>query len=159
MSLATQPKTHVVRGPYSPKNRVSISQFGLSRTKQGHKAETDINTIMAKFQTTGMIDFVNKHEPQYGDASAVDFQTSMETVASATEMFADLPAKVRDRFNNNPQELLLFLDNPENKAEAVLLGLAKPEPQNTPATTNAGKERLRRASDEPEAKSSDTAKA
>ncbi len=113
---------------------------------------------MARFVKTGMIDFVNKHEPQYGDVTALDFQSSMERVATSREMFADLPAKVRDRFNNDPAELLQFLEDPRNKAEAVLLGLAKDDrkPNDSQADDKSAAP-SRRASDEPEAKSTATA--
>ncbi len=149
--------THTVRGAYSQKTAVRLNFTGHSRTKQSFKDETDINAIMARFQTTGMLEFVNKHEPQYGDVTAIDFQTSMQSVARARELFADLPSKVRDRFNNDPAELLEFLDNPDNREEAVLLGLAKRAPPissdpKVAAAAEAG-ERRRRASDEPEAKS------
>ena len=35
----------------------------------------------------------------------------------------DLPAKIRQRFNNNPAELIAFLQNSDNIEEAVELGL------------------------------------
>ncbi len=146
--------SHNVRSAYSQKDAVRLNFTGTSRTKQSFKEETDINSIMARFQTTGMLDFVQKHQPQYGDVTAIDFQTSMESVAKSREMFASLPSKVRDRFNNDPAELLEFLDNPENREEAVLLGLAKPakkEPEGKPEATSV--QRRRRDSDEPEAKS------
>lgn len=142
-----------IRSAYSPKTPVRLKNFGQTKTKQGHKAETDINTIMAKFQKTGMIDFVNKHEPQYGDVTAIDFQNSMESVAKAKEMFADLPSKVRDRFNNDPAELLDFLDDPDNREEAVLLGLVEPQKEPVPLTPPEIPASRRRASDEPKAPS------
>ncbi len=152
--------THLLRSSYSKKAPIRLNFIGPGRTKQSFQEETDINTIMARFVKTGMLEFVNKHNPQYGDVSNVDFQTSMETVAKSREMFADLPAKIRDRFNNDPAELLEFLDNPENKEEAVLLGLAKPAPkapekekEPTPPATKAEAKRRRRGSDEPTAKS------
>ncbi len=158
--------THTLRSAYSKKSPVRLILTGHSRTKQSFKDETDINTIMARFQKTGMLEFVNKHEPQYGDVTALDFQSSMERVATSREMFAELPSKVRDRFENDPAKLLEFLDNPENKAEAVLLGLAtdtrKPAENHTKRKTDKATEKVaapvRRASDEPLAKSKDVEK-
>lgn len=146
---------HVVRSAYSKKTPVTISNWGEGRTKQSHKDETDINSIMKRFEKTGMIEFINSHEPKYGDVTAMDYQTSMQNVAQANEMFADLPAKVRDRFDNDPAELLEFLDNPANREEAVLLGLVEPQKEPNPETPVPGKEKHRRASDEPQATSSD----
>ncbi len=114
---------HKVTTAYGPKQRVQIRFADQGRTKQSMRAECDINNIMQKFQKTGVIDFVNKHAPQYGDATGVDFQNSMEIVARANEMFADLPSSVRKRFNNDPQELLEFCENPGNRQEAIKLGL------------------------------------
>jgi len=84
---------------------------------------------MARFAKTGTIEFVNTQKPQFGDASGIEFQTAMQTVAKANEMFDALPSKIRERFNNNAQELLIFLETEENRTEAVFLGLLKePEP-------------------------------
>jgi len=57
--------------------------------------------------------------------------------------FMDLPAKIRQRFNNNPAELIAFLQSPSNVDEAVELGLmekiSKPEPKpEPPAPAEAG---------------------
>ncbi len=114
---------HTLRTAYGPKKAVKISFPEQGRTKQAMQSQCDINQIMAKFQKTGVIDFVNKHSPQFGDSTGIDFQTSMETVARANEMFADLPSSVRKRFNNDPQELLEFCEDGENRQEAIKLGL------------------------------------
>jgi len=37
--------------------------------------------------------------------------------------FAGLPAKLRKRFSNNPENMLRFLEDPKNAGEAVKLGL------------------------------------
>lgn len=114
---------HTVKTAYGPKQRVQINFPDQGRTKQAMQSQCDINQIMAKFQKTGVIDFVNKHAPQFGDSTGIDFQTSMETVIRAKEMFADLPSSVRKRFNNDPTELLDFCENVENRQEAIKLGL------------------------------------
>lgn len=114
---------HTVRSAYGHKTAVQITFPEQGRTKQAMQSQCDINQIMAKFQKTGVIDFVNKHSPQFGDSTGIDFQKSMETVAKANEMFADLPSSVRKRFNNDPQELLAFCEDAENRQEAIKLGL------------------------------------
>lgn len=114
---------HTVKTAYGQKQREQIMFADQGRTKQSMSAECDINNIMEKFQKTGVVDFVNKHAPQYGDATGVDFQNSMQIVTKANEMFADLPSTVRKRFNNNPAELLEFCENPDNRQEAIRLGL------------------------------------
>lgn len=98
----------------------------VSMTRQEFSEECDFNTVMHKWQVSGLITHVNTQQPQYLDLSeAIDFQESLAIVQRAQAMFASLPSHVRDRFGNNPQSLLDFLSNPENIDEAVKLGLAK----------------------------------
>ncbi|WNK12429.1 MAG: internal scaffolding protein [Microvirus sp.] len=127
------------RHAYSPQHRVSITFPTKGRTKQSFKDECDINNIMGRYSRTGILESQNRRMPQYGDIENIDFQGAMETVASAREMFAALPSNIRDRFRNDPTELLGFLQDPENKAEALSLGLLRDatEVQATPLATPA----------------------
>jgi len=106
----------------------ALSAFASTgKTKQSHKDECDVNRIMARYMQTGVIDFVNKHAPQYGDVTARDYTSAMNQVAAAQSMFYDLPSAIRNRFENNPALLLDFVQNPANKAEAHALGLMRPD--------------------------------
>lgn len=126
---------------YGPKLRVQLGPFEESRTKQSFKDDTNINNIMARFRSTGLVDYVNKFSPQYGDVTGIDFFSSMQTVAKGREMFDELPANIRNRFNNNPELFLDFVDDPQNEAEMVRLGLLvkpAPEPEKGGTTPPAG---------------------
>lgn len=103
-------------------------------TQQHFKDECDINVIVERFGLTGEIPHV-VNIPTYGDFEGIfDFQTAMNTVRAAEEAFMTLPAKMRARFNNQPHQLLEFLNDDENRDEAVKLGLLnKPEPSPQPA--------------------------
>lgn len=92
-------------------------------TKQSFRDECDINNIMKKFEKGQMVNHVNKHRGSYGDFDVVDYQSAMNTIISAQESFASLPAKVRARFNNDPAGFLEFVGNPDNRDEMVKLGL------------------------------------
>lgn len=100
--------------PYDP---------GKGAAEQSHKNACDINRIVKKYQKTGAIDHQNKYEPRYDDMTGTDFQTAMNMVANATNMFNELPANVRARMDNDPAKFLDFIQNPVNKPEAVKLGL------------------------------------
>ena len=67
-------------------------------------------------------------EAMYGDFSTFeDYQTSIEVVRKAEEDFANLPSNIRAYFDNNPANMLQFLQEPEkNYEEGVRLGLFKP---------------------------------
>lgn len=111
--------------------------FGLAfppnedRTKQAFKDECDINNIMARYQKTGIINFQQRFEPRYGDVSAIEFQSAMQTVARGKTMFNELPSRVRERFHNDPAQFMEFINNPANADEARELGLLKPKPADT----------------------------
>lgn len=104
--------------------RVDASaEVGGPGAKQSFKDECDINRIMAKYQKTGLVTWLNDRAPQFADFTQIDFQECMNTVAQAKEMFAQLPSQVRKRFSNDPQELLAFMERDENYDEALKLGL------------------------------------
>lgn len=101
----------------------------VSRTKQSFKDSTDINKIIARFGRTGMLTHVNSRQPFYGDVSNIDsYQGCLEVVRQAQELFAGMSAQVRERFGNDPAQMISFLENPANLDEAVRLGMAVKRP-------------------------------
>lgn len=116
-----------IKKPYDVHRRHKQHVGEHSRTQQNLRQETDINYIMAKYQKTGLLTHVNTHAGQYGDFSVVpDYKTGMDQIRAADEMFMSLPAKIRDRFKNDPGEFIDFATNPENLQEMRELGLAPP---------------------------------
>lgn len=103
--------------------------FPPSMAKQEFKAECDINNIIKQFSTTGMIRHVSARaaEGRYEDLpDPQDFQESLHIIQQATDAFMTLPAKVRDRFGQDPHEFLAFVSNPDNLEEMRALGIANP---------------------------------
>lgn len=99
-----------------------------SMTQQQFKEESDINTIVKRFMLTGEVP-ENYRAPQYGDYTDVpDFQTAMNIVRDAASNFLELPAELRARFVNDPQALLEFVGDENNRAEAIELGLLPKPP-------------------------------
>ncbi len=96
--------------------------------EQTHKEDCDVNTIMRKFQKTGIIEHRAKHGLQYGNVPAMDYREAMETVAISNSMFEELPSKARQYFDNDPAKFLEFTENPENieKLATLDIGLGKP---------------------------------
>lgn len=108
---------------------------GEGRTKQSMKDETDINLIMAKYQKTGMVNFVNKNQGEYLDVPNIDFHEAMNAIKDANNMFGDMPSTIRKRFNNDPGEFLDFVHDPANVDEIYEMGLAeRPEGWVAPAS-------------------------
>lgn len=105
---------------------------GPGLTKQSMRDECNINNIMAKYQKTGLVDFVSNREAQYMETDPIDFHEAMNIVTSAKEMFADIPSSIRKKFNNDPGEFLEFVQNPENIDQVYELGLAQRPPDYVP---------------------------
>lgn len=98
-----------------------------SLTKQSFKDECDINVILNRFAITGQLPD-NVRMPTFGDFTDVtDYQTAMNAAIAAQDSFMQMPANVRERFNNNPQQFVEFCSNDKNRDEAIKLGLV-PEP-------------------------------
>lgn len=100
----------------------------VDMAKQEFKKECDVNVLMARYAQFGTMPPV-RSGGLYGDFSEVgDLLDSQQRVLAAQDMFAQLPAKVRDRFRNDPLELLKFVAEAKNRDEAVALGLVKASP-------------------------------
>ena len=117
-----------LRTPYNYDRDAASNESGLaceepSLTQQHFKDETDINNILRQFNITGMLPEAPL-SPRYGDFSGiVDYHTALNSVIAAQSEFDGLPAQIRARFNNDPAELIEFLDDEKNRDEAVKLGL------------------------------------
>lgn len=129
MSLTTPHNQITVERPNGQRPRIQITfPKDEGRTKQSMRDECDINKIMAKYQKTGAIAHVNKHSADYGFATGDDFATAMLTCTKAQEMFDDLPSKIRNRFANDPEQFLNFVQDEDNKKEGQDLGLWPKDP-------------------------------
>lgn len=137
-------KQEFVRNPYNYDSDKLSTDTGLhckdeSLTEQEHLEECDINYIAERFMKTGMAPQV-VNMPTYGDFSGIfDFQTAMNVITQAKQEFMSLPAKIRTRFNNDPQELVAFFEDPTNKDEAIRLGFI-----NKPQLDNQDNQEVRR---------------
>ncbi|WNK13515.1 MAG: internal scaffolding protein [Microvirus sp.] len=137
------------RSAYTPRVKLTISFPQQGRTKQEFKNECDINTIMARFDKTGVLAFTNRFQPQYGDVTGIEFQTSMELIAHGRSMFQELPSGIRARFQNDPARFLDFVHDENNAEEMRAMGLLRPtDAQATPLPSNSETppEALKRAS-------------
>lgn len=98
-----------------------------SMTQQSFAEECDINVLVARFGL-GQALPVGMVPPTYGDFSGVDdYQSALDAIISAQERFMQMPAQVRSRFHNDPQEFVEFCSDAKNQDEAVKLGLALPQ--------------------------------
>lgn len=108
-----------------------ITFLDKSLTQQQFKDSADINVLFGKYLETGEIPQVEGMG--YGDFTGIfDFQSAMNAVRAAEESFAELPARIKNRFDNNPQKLVEFINDPENREEAEFLKIVAPRPAELP---------------------------
>lgn len=126
-----------LRAPFNYDVDKASEESGLScdpdegMTQQQFADECDINKIVERFGLTGALP-ENLRMPVSGDFTGVtDFHSAMNIVRLAEEEFMRVPAKVRERFANDPGALMAFLDDPGNRDEAVKLGLVNPPAEKT----------------------------
>jgi phage internal scaffolding protein len=102
-----------------------------NQAQQQFKEEVDINTIVERFGLTGDLP-ENPRMPQSGDFTGItDFQSAMNMVREAEEAFMEFPAHIRSEFDNDPQKMMRFLENENNRARALEMGLIVKPPEKT----------------------------
>lgn len=98
-----------------------------SMTKQAFKDDCDVNVIVERFARQGEFPVFDPADFTWGDATGFDFRAALDVVNAAQAAFDQMPAKVRNRFNNDPREFVDFCSEKENMPELERLGLtAKP---------------------------------
>lgn len=120
-----------------PRSRCRTAVGTVSRTKQAHADQCDINAIMRRHLAGGGVTHLETREAFYGDVSTIgDYQDSVNRVKAAEARFAGLPSAVRKHFRNEPRELVECALDPTRREEMVELGLL-PEIPLTPPPSEA----------------------
>lgn len=111
-------------------------------TQQQFKEQCDINNIIKNYTQTGELP-LSKKVGQFLDVSNVqDYHSALTTVFEAQKAFDNLPSNIRSRFENDPNQLIAFIEDDANHEEALSLGLLsstaisklKPQTQTPTAT-------------------------
>lgn len=102
------------------------------RTKQSFATDADINVIVGRLQKGAMLSdpaVVATRQAIFGDFTELgDFQAAQNRIVKGREAFESLSSTVRARFHNEPGELLDFMADESNKAEAQKLGFIPEDP-------------------------------
>lgn len=107
-----------------------VVNTGPGLTKQEFKDACDINKIIAKYEKTGMIEALSNGEPFYGDVSNIKgYQEAVEKVQEAQELFYKMSPVIREKFDNDPEKMINFLDDKKNYDEALKLGMVVERPK------------------------------
>lgn len=105
----------------------AIYDWSPSLTKQSFADEVNINNIIERArQGQDVSNMFRERIAQFGDFTEIpSYQESMNFIRAADEAFMSLDARVRERFNNDPNRLFEFLEDSNNYDEAVKLGLVE----------------------------------
>lgn len=124
-----------IRDIFSEMARVQVDfSNSPSRTKSEFKEEADVNNIVAQCIKKAIALPSGDRQPMFEDFSQIGtYQDAVSSVAAANEEFSHLPSEIRAKFDNNVQSLIDFIGDPENKEEAISLGLL---PEEAPEETN-----------------------
>lgn len=108
------------------RTRVSVDFTDTeTMTEQCHKQDCDINTIIKRYDKTGLITHVNKATAEYGDYTTVnEYQQSMQLVIDAENAFSEIPSNIRKKFGNDAGAFFEFATDPNNHDKMVEMGLA-----------------------------------
>lgn len=108
-------------------NKVVIVTGTESKVQKHQKDMCDIKKIVARARRQGFIDpmLVSRREQIFNDAVAQsnDIYEMWQQVEKVKLAFSSVPAFVREKFHNNPLELLAFLQDPKNIEKAIEYGL------------------------------------
>lgn len=115
-------------GPFDEHERVQLDASFDGITRQEFADECDINTLMARYEKSGVINHIARSQGNYFDASDVpDLAAALAIVAHAEDAFMRLPAKSRAEFDNDAIRWTEFAGDPANIGKMREWGLAPPE--------------------------------
>lgn len=128
----------IVRQPYGyDVDKVSV-ETGLkcldkTLTVQSERDDADINTLVKRFGITGTVPQLTRL-PMQGDFTGLkDYHGAMNALIESDELFMELPADLRKRFDNDAGKFVDFCSNEKNRPELIELGLVpRPAPEAAP---------------------------
>lgn len=123
---------------YRIHQRVTVDCGTEQMTKQSHKAECDIHNILKQYQRTGIVSHISKQQARYEDLpDPMEFQEAMNIRLQAEEAFGSLPAKIRERYGNDPGQFLAALSDEDEHPFLRKMGVLKPLPKDAGTTAGA----------------------
>ncbi len=127
MSMRQPHAQRIVKRKGKERPRVQFQSESPGRTKQEFTDECNINHVMGRARALKRLQDPTLVNTNFGDATGYDFHEAMNFVVAAQQQFEQLPSDLRNRFNNDPGQLLTFLEDPENREEARKLGIVNAE--------------------------------
>lgn len=105
---------------------------GKSQTQQHFRDESNINNIVDKHMRGpgrfgAPIGNPNPNrQPRFTVMPSMSYHEMMNTVTDMQFQFQSLSARTKGKFNNDVYQMLRWLENPNNRKEALEMGLVNP---------------------------------
>lgn len=131
-----------VRNKFTKYPKEVIELEGTEDLCQQHfQQEVDINSIIAKYNQTGVISHVSKAREQYGEfRDLADQLPDLAKVTAAQQAFEQLPSTIRTHVGNSLQGFLEFVNDKKNDELLAKWGIidAPPPSSKDPTAAPAG---------------------
>lgn len=119
---------HFALNPFAIDPKAHSKQFSLTcpeptLTVQADAVQADINFIVNQFIDTGMLPYGNQI-PEFADYTDIpsDYQSALNFINQANDVFMEYPAQIRSKFDNDPHKFLEFVRDPANVEKAKAYG-------------------------------------
>lgn len=120
------------------KGKYATNYTGETMCKESEHELANVNSIMKK-AVNGVLPRINPKSPIFGDFTNVGtYQEVCNRINEIQDEFIrNVPADIRLRHGNDPGKFMDWIHDPENKEEAIKLGLLEdPEGQKKVATAS-----------------------
>lgn len=114
---------------------------------QAHKDECDLEKLLITCTQTGDLSLINKKQPIYMDLEEIpeNFFEAYQKIKEEEKKFNNLPAEIKEKFNNNFSEYLATAGTEDWLKKTGLLKNPEPDPEpdqepNTKPETKKGNE-------------------
>ncbi len=119
--------SRLIKSNYNRDHKTTDIKYQTTLTQQHCKDECNINLIISKSVKTGIIGTGSgTRKPQFGDYQNINYRDMVSKVTEGEQLFESLPSALRTRFDNSVEKLIEFIDNDENREEAIDLGFLPP---------------------------------
>lgn len=129
--MADKPKNYTATR-HPPK--VGLTCTSPAQTKQSEKDNCDINLIVKRYATSGVLPQVNVQGLFVDVSSLPDYRAAIDQVAYAESIFRQLTSEQREFFSNDVETFIDFVADSKNTETLQELGLI-PGPEMAPEAT------------------------
>lgn len=98
-----------------------------SLAQQHMHDDTDINKLMERYTVTGELPQLTTPPLQGDFTNVLSYQDALNLMREAQASFDAMPARIRNRFDNDPAQFVDFFSNEANRDEIRQMGLWSPE--------------------------------